>query len=235
MRNITYSLILLLSFHLAYGQKDEIDEKLKKYGIPGDHIVNSLKDANAEYYFKFKSTTWIPSKQGMEQIVEEGEFDPGLPAGQRWRLLRVNGREPEPKELKKFNKAQNTLNNNVSTEIDEGNYRIEEDNDRLMVIGLRYKEETLPQRYKFLSDCSGMAYIDKEKKRLTRIEYRNDFAVKVWNYKASGLSLVQYYTYNETGNNYLISREEMDLEANYIGQGVSILFDIEYTDYRKVR
>jgi hypothetical protein len=227
--------MILLSFQLAYGQKDEIDAKLKEYGIPGDYIVNALKDANAEYYFKFKSVTWMPSKQGMEEIVEEGEFDPGLPVGQRWRLLKVNGRQPYSKELKKFNKAQNTLKNNVNTEIDEENYRIEEDNDTEMIISLRYKDETLPQRYTFLSDCSGLAYVDKKKNRLTRIEYRNDYAVRVWNYKATGLSLVQYYTYNEAGNNYFISREEMDLEANYLGQGVSILFDIEYSDYRKVK
>jgi hypothetical protein len=228
-------LISLVSIIEVYGQVEEIDKKLQEYGIPKDYIVNALKEGEAEYYFKFKSVTWLPTGLGMEEIVEEGEFNPELPIGEKWKLLKINGSAPNDKESKKFNKLQNTDKNNVNAEIDEESYRIVEDNDNELIISLKFKKNTLPERYKFLSKCTGLAHIDKNLKRLVKIEYKNDYPVKVWHYKATGLALVQQYIHDEEENKYFIAHEEMDITSNYMGKGVTILFDIDYSDYEKVK
>lgn len=223
------------SFLNVYGQRELIDKKLQEYGIPRDYIVNALKEGDAEYYFKFKSVTWLPTGLGMEEIVEEGEFNPILPIGEKWKLLMINGNVPDDKDNKKFNKAQNTVKNNVNAEIDDKLYRIVEDNENELIISLKFKKKTLPARYKFLSECTGLAHIDKNLKRLVKIEYKNDNPVKIWHYKATGLALVQQYIHNEVENKYFIAHEEMDITSNYMGKGITILFDIDYSDYEKVK
>jgi hypothetical protein len=236
MKTVNFIFLLsLVSIIEVYGQVEEIDKKLQEYGIPKDYIVNALKEGEAEYYFKFKSVTWLPTGLGMEEIVEEGEFNPELPIGQKWKLLKINGNVPNDKEIKKFNKLQNTEKNNVNAEIEEESYRIVEDNDNELTVSLKFKKKTLPERYKFLSKCTGLAYIDKNLKRLVKIEYKNDYPVKVWHHKATGLALVQQYIYNEGENKYFIAHEEMDITSNYMGKGVTILFDIDYSDYKKVK
>jgi hypothetical protein len=155
--------------------------------------------------------------------------------GEKWKLVKVNGERPGDKDLKRFNKAHNTLKSDVNAQIDDDFYRIVEDNENEMVVSLRFRKETLPKRYKFLGRCTGMAYIDKKKKRLERIEYKNDYPVKVWMYKATGLTLIQHYTFDEKEKKYFITREEMDIDSNYMGKGISILYDIYYSDYKKVR
>ena len=108
MKIIISAIILsLVSIIEVYGQREVIDKKLQEYGIPQDYIVNALKEGEAEYYFKFKSVTWLPTGLGMEEIVEEGEFNPELPIGEKWKLLKINGNAPNEKESKKFNKLQN--------------------------------------------------------------------------------------------------------------------------------
>lgn len=230
---ITTLIICIISLVNVFGQREEIDNKLKEYGIPGDYIVNALKDGEAEYFFKFKSVTWLPTGTGMEEIIEEGEFNPVKPIGEKWKLLKINNRIPEEKDLKKFNKAHNTVKNNVNAEIEDESYRIVEDNDNELIISLKYKKQTLPKRYKFLNECTGLAHVDKNLKRLVKIEYKNDYPVKVWHYKATGLALVQQYIYNENENKYFIAHEEMDITSNYMGKGITILFDIDYSDFSK--
>ncbi len=232
---ISIIILSLVSIVELYGQRELIDKKLQEYGIPGDYIVNALREGGAEYYFRFKSVTWLPTGLGMEEIVEEGEFNPELPMGEKWKLLKLNGTVPDAKTIKKFNKLQNTIKNNVNAEIDDDSYSIVEDNDNELIISLKFKKKTLPERYKFLGKCTGLAHIDKNLKRLVKIEYKNDYPVKVWNYKATGLALVQQYIHDEEENKYFIAHEEMDITSNYMGKGITILFDIDYSDYKKVK
>ena len=236
MKILITSLILNIVFLVnVYGQREEIDEKLQEYGIPGDYIVNALKDGEAAYYFKFKSVTWLPTGTVMEEIIEEGEFNPVKPIGEKWKLLKINNRIPEEKDLKKYNKAHNTVKNNVNALIDDEYYKIVDDNETELIISLKYEKKTLPKRYKFLNECIGLAYIDKNLKRLIKIEYKNEYPVKVWHYKATGLALVQHYSYNQNENVYFIDHEEIDITSNYMGKGITILFDIDYSDFRKVK
>jgi hypothetical protein len=171
----------------------------------------------------------------MEEIIEEGEFNPVFPVGEKWKLLKLNGEEATKKEANKFSKEQNTIKNNVNAEIEDQSFKIVKDNENELIISLKYKKETLPKRYRFLSECTALVYFDKNQKRLTKIEYTNDYPVKVWIYKATDLELIQYYKYNEDENQYFITREEMDIESNYMGKGISILFEIDYSDYKKVK
>ena len=235
MKIAALSILLLLIFNFTHAQRNIIDTQLEAYNIPVDFVTQTLKNGDAEHYYKFRAVTWIPSRQGMEEIVEEGEFNPVLPVGERWKLLKINGRPPDKKEEKKFNKAQNTVEDNIKADIDDQTYRIVDDNENELVISLKFKKESLPKRYTFLGKCSGLAYIDKHQKRLTRIEYRNEDPVKVWTYRATGLSLIQYFTFSEDERTYFIDREEMDIEVEDLGIGKSILCDINYTDYKKVK
>ena len=235
MKIVASSILLLLFFNLTYGQKEVVDERLKLYDIPEDFITNALKDGYADYYFQFRQVTWVPSDQGMEEIIQEGEYNPASPAGEKWQLLKINGEKPDNREIKKFSKFNNTFEPDINPEIDELSYSIAEENDDDLVILLTFKRGTLPKRYEFLGKCSGLAYIDKHTHRLTQIEYRNEGPVKIWGHRAIGLSLVQYFTFREEEGKYVIDREELDLEVENLAMGKSILYDIQYTDYKEVK
>jgi len=224
-----FLLLTLFSSVNAFSQKAAIIDKLKEYEFSEDLLTENLKDADAEYYFKLKTTTISTT----ETKVENGEFDPSRPIGERWKLLSVNGNTPSKKEIKNYHKAHNTTDDDVNGQLDDNAWKIENDDANSLVISFKYDKSTLPKKYSYLGDCKGMAYFNKNTKKLEKAEFVNvgDLKIKIFN--VTHLDMVVYY-YPDDELSKLIQKEELLMDVKLLGELVEIKEISEYSEYKKI-
>jgi len=229
MRKLLFLIAMSVSFS-SFSQTDDIKKKFEEYNMKADFLTENLKDADAQHSFNFKITT-VTSQ---DTKVETGKFDVTKPVGQRWILLKVNGGTPSKKDLKNFDKAHNTKQDNVNGKVDDNSWKIEKDDDEYFVISFKYDKNTLPKKYDFLGDCTGKAYFNKKSERLEKAEFANDKPLKIKIFKVNELDMFVNYTYNEESKTYLISKENLDMKANILGQVIDIKEITEYSDYTDI-
>jgi hypothetical protein len=221
----------LFTNSMAYGQKAEVEKKLQEYGIPNGFFEDNLKDENANHSFKIKTTTITDQ----ETKVEEGTFDPTLPDGERWKLISVNGNEPSKKEIKQFHKAHNTSEDSDMGEPTDDDWKILDDNDSELIISFKYREENLPHKYKFLAKCTGKVFIDKNNKKLDRVEFNSNGPLKVKIFNVDKLEMTIKYQLEGESQTYLMEKENILMDARILGQTVEVKTISEFSDYKKVR
>ena len=228
MKQFTLLLALLVSLS-AMAQKSVVLDKLKEYQFSEDLLTENLKDADAQYYFNLKTTTVETDKTK----IEDGEFDPTRPIGQRWKLLSVDGNTPSKKEVKKYNKAHNTTQNDVNGQLDDNAWKIEQDDANTLVISFKYDKSTLPKKYAFLGDCKGMAFFNKSTKKLEKAEFVNvgDLKIKIFN--VTNLDMVVYYSPDDELAG-LIEKEELLMNVKLLGEIVEIKEINEYSNYKRI-
>ncbi len=221
----------LFIYSTAFGQKAEVEKRLKEYSIPHGFFEDNLKDENANHTFNIKTTTITDQ----ETKVEVGVFDPTLPEGERWKLISVNGKNPTNKQNKQFHKAHNTSEDSGAGEPADDDWEILEDNDSELIIGFQYREENLPHKYKFLAKCKGKVFINKTEKRLEKVEFDNTGPLKVKLFNVDKLEMVVNYQFEESTQTYLIEKEDILMDARILGQTIEVKEISEFFDYKKVR
>ncbi len=152
----------------SIAQMSEVNKKLDELNIPRDVFEQGLKDEDAAYSFDAK----ITSKTAEKTDVQEAKFDATQRVGKKWMLISNNGQTPTKKEIRQFNKDHNTKRRDINAKIDDNDFTIEKDDDKELIIGFFFREESLPKKYQFLAGCKGVAFIDKEKRLLTRVELK---------------------------------------------------------------
>jgi len=213
----------------SFSQKAEIMEKLKEYNFSEDLLTENVKDADALYSFTHKMTT-INSNGNTEEV---STFDPRKEVGEKWELISVNGEKPTKKEIKAFNKNNNSTED-VNGELDENSWKIVSDDDDYLVISFRYDKNTLPKKYAFFGDCIGYAYFNKSTKELEKAEFKNEGPIKIKVLNVQQLDMVIHYFKSDEGT-YLMKTMNMDIEVLFLGQVVDVKEVSEYTDYKKVK
>ncbi len=221
----------LFIYSTAFGQKAEVEKRLKEYSIPHGFFEDNLKDENANHTFNIKTTTITDQ----ETKVEVGVFDPTLPEGERWKLISVNEKKPTNKQNKQFHKAHNTSEDSGMGEPEDEDWKILEDNDSELIIGFQYRKENLPHKYKFLAQCKGKVFVNKNEKRLDKVEFYNTEPVKIKIFNVDKLDMVVTYKVDEETKTYLIEKEDILMDARLLGQIVEVKETTEFSDYKKVR
>jgi hypothetical protein len=110
-----------------------------------------------------------------------------------------------------------------------------EDDDTQLVIEFRYREENLPHKYKFLAQCKGKVFIDKEKKRLDKVDFYNTGTVKIKMFNVDKLDMTMYYKPDEGSKTYLLDRETMMFDTHVLGQPVEVKTVSEFYDYQEAK
>ena len=224
-------ILFLIAGVQSYGQKAEVEKRLKEYGIPEDFFVDNLKDENAFHSFKTKTTSISDTITN----VEVASFDPNLPDGKRWELLSYNGKEPTKKQQKQFHKAHNESKEPENGEPNDEDWQIVEDNEKNLIIGFRYQEKNLPHKYKFLAECLGKVYIDKAGKQLEKVEFYSTAPLKIKIFNVQKLDMTEYYQFEEESGTYLVEKEESIMDVRLFGQNIEVKEIVEFYDYKKVR
>lgn len=223
--------IVFVSFAISiFAQNEEALMKINEYGIDEEMLTKNLKDADAEHYFKLKTTSITDSSS----YTTLSEFDPSREIGKRWKLLEQNGKKPDEKAIKTYEKNANTKKKDVNGKIDRSSWEILQDDGDIMIFAFRYEEKSLPKRYRFLSDCQGKLYYDKSKGRVTKAEYKNDGPTKVSIFKVDNLNMEVFFRWVEAENAYLIERQEITMQIRVFGQSAESREISEYLDYKRM-
>ncbi len=221
-------LVMVVSL-TSYGQKDEVVKKMVEYGFSEKDLDIKISQEDPNYSFKMRTTT----KAGDDTSVEEASFDPARAEGQKWKIESVNGNAPSSKELKNFNKAHNGKKQDIQGEASD-DYNITEDNEKFFILKFRYDPSSLRKKDEYLANCHGLAFFNKETKRINKVEFLNDGELKIKIFKIKKLDLVQNLKYNEADNEYFIDTETILMKAKLLGQIVTIEEELKYYDYKKI-
>jgi len=224
-------LAILIFGHInLFAQMEIVEKRLSDLGIAEDFLTQNLKDSDAAHSFNLETT----NISSTETKVEHAKFDPTKPIGERWILVDVNGQAPTKKELKQFDKAHNTKQEDINGEVDDSSWKIVQDDEDYLAISYHLDPNTLPTKYKFLASCVGTAYINKKSKKLERAEYINNAPLKIKIFNVTKLDMKVYFHYNADEEVYFILKEEIDMEVKLLGQEVEILEKNEFSDYKKI-
>jgi len=229
------SLSLLLPAFLT-AQSNEAITKLNDAGVTLEQIENSLKDADAEFYFKSTNTTLSKNTDGSSYTsVDISEFDPRRPVGEKWKLLTIDGVAPVESKENAYNKSSNTTDESINGKVDPATVKvISEDNSRL-VVGLRYLAKSLPKRYRFFADCDATYTIDKSTGKMISGKVVNFKQTKVSIATIPRLSIDIEFIFLDEAEGYHIKSEHMDMTIRVLGVESESISDIEYTDFKKVK
>ena len=228
MKQFLFLIALMISLS-ATSQKDMVSEKLEEYNFSSESLSSGLKDADAEHYFDAKLTT----DDGTKIKVEEAKFDPTKNIGERWILVSVDGNAPSNKDLKNFDKAHNTKQDDINAEVDDSSWKVEKDDDEYLVISFKYIRESLPRKYDFLADCKGLAYFNKSKLSLEKAEFVSEKPLKIKVFNVLKLDMIVNFTYDSELDSYLIESEEIDMDVKLLGQQISVKESYEFSNYKK--
>lgn len=232
MKTLKYLLLLLVfSATTAYAQSDKIQNIFAEYNITEEMLTENLKDANAEYAFDYKSTITTD----VNTTVQFARFDPSKKIGERWTLVSVNGEDPSVEDINTFDQTHNTTRNNVNGKVDEDSWQIEKDTESELVLSFRYNKKSVPRKYRFLADCKGTVYFDKNANVLKKTEFTNEGKpIRVKILKVQGLDMEVDYQLQEDGKTYLIVKEILDMKMRMFGQDVEVIEINEYSNYSKI-
>ncbi len=230
MKNLL--IIALMIFAGAFtlrGQDEEIKKIFEEYGLSENFVIEGIGEVKGLHAYDYKSTE--TTSEGT--TVREAHFDPRKPVGEQWELLKVNGNPPSNKEIKRFNKEHNQPADDMG-ESKITDLRVKSEDDKYVIIGFKIDGTGLPKKYKFLNDCEGEIYLNKETKKLEKVTFRNFRETKVSIFKVPKLEMVQFYTYHDDTNSYLVSREELVIDAMALGQTVEVQTINEYFNFQLV-
>jgi len=223
--------MLIVTVNHVSAQKKEVEKRLTEYGLSSDNVFNSFGNDNSGY--ACTATFTEENSEGTTEYV--ASYDPLKPKGSQWILKTVNGHTPAKRDLRKFNKAHNVVEDEMDAQIDENSFKIVKDDDHFLVIGMKYNEATLPHKYKFLGQCEAEMYIDKEARRLYKIRFYNQGDMKVKGFTVVKLDMIVEFMSDTTSVTYLVKDETIIMDAKILGQVVEINNRNNYYDYKKVR
>jgi len=219
----------------GFGQANEAIQKLNDAGVTIEQIEHSLKDADAEFYFKSTNTTVSKSEDGNPYTsVTICEFDPSKSCEEHWKLISTDGITPTESENKTFNRTTNS-NDEFNGKIDLESVKILSEDDSRLVIGLRYSEKSLPRKFRFYADCDVTYTIDKVNKQLVSGTIVNFKETKMSIAKLSNVKVDLEFIFLNEAEGYHIKNEQIEMTILVLGQQSESNSTIVYSDFNKVK
>jgi len=215
----------------SVAQKVEIEKRLADLGMSNDLAFSNLSENSTSYSCRANFTETTTEKT----TVAKASFDPLKAEGGRWTLETIDGGTPSKKDIKKFNKNHNAVQDDQDANPDENSMKIVSENDHILVIGLQYKESDLPKKYKYLAQCTAEIYVDKEAKRLHKIKFYNTAPLKIKMFNVVKLDMTIELMPSSDGKTTLIKDETIIMDVKLLGQLVEITEEYEFYDYKKVK
>ena len=215
----------------SIAQKAEVEKRFAELGISSDLAFSNLSENSTSYSCNATFTETTTEKT----TVAKASFDPRKAEGSRWTLETINGGTPSKKDIKKFNKNHNATQDNQEAKPDENSMRIVSEDDHVLVIGLKYNEADLPNKYKYLAQCTAEIYVDKEARRLYKIKFSNTAPLKIKMFNVVKLDMTIELMPSSDGKSALIKDETIIMDVKLLGQLVEITEDYKFSDYKKVK
>ena len=229
-RTTSYIVLALISLQV-YAQDPALLTKLEEYDFETAFLTTTLKDADAEH--RFNLTTTIKSSH--DTMVEKIEFDPTREIGTRWQLITINGVPPTEDDLHEFDYTHNTKGKKVNARVDETTLKLHEENEDYLIVEFRYEKNSLPQKVKFLKDCTGYAYVNKKSKQLEKAKFKNTEQLRIRTMRINLFKMTVNYEFLEQDGVYHISNEVLEMGSYYHGMILDLMVENQYSGYKKIK
>ncbi len=226
MKSTILTLCFLTLINYGYTQEQQVIDKLKELGIPVNFMDESDDRTNYSFVCNYSSETTALGTT-TEVTKKSYSYDPA--GGEtKFRLISINGNTPTEKENLDFDKEQNGKESGDAGKPDTKSLTFVSEDENQLVIGFRYRAKSLPEKYKFLKDCKGEAYINKNTNHLEKIKFFNEKDLRYHILKITKLDMLQVLKYMPETSTYLIEKEVLEMDMKYFG---TIAKGVETTEY----
>lgn len=221
-------LFALMVFTLAASaQKSAVLAAFSKYGIDQSLLIPGNLKAPDNYAFDLKETTITNGKSK----VTVAKFDPSGAVEEQWTVVSIDGKSPSNGDIKTFRK--NKTKPEKSDKTDDESYKIEKETADQLVISYKMDAASLSKDAESLKDCRLYMTIDLRTKKLSQIKLLNEKPIKIKILKADKFEMLSKYTFNDQAKHYLPLTEDLNIEAKFMGQPVTVQTITEYSNYTK--
>lgn len=228
------TMTLLGSSIFAQTESEIIKSQLQKFGITNEVITDNLQHNSLDYAFTYTSTTKTITSESESTFTEVTTFDPTQPEGEQWTLVSRNDTPPTEEELSKFKKTHHSNEKIIEAKIDDSSWKLLPADDNYLKVTFRYDKKSLPGNYKFLKDCMGTLYFNKQKQELEKITYKNLGPTRFKIIKVTKLEMTVHYFKDDHGK-YLIDKEDILMDIMLLGQEGESIVTNTFSDYKKVK
>jgi hypothetical protein len=225
----TALLTFLAISHITQSQSAEVLKKLNMFRLQTDDFVENLQAPDSacsfNYYYAFTSLD--------SAYLETAKFDPSKPEGEQWELLSIHNKPASKNAKSAFTKSHMYPSHQLKVMVNDSTL----DNDvegKYMIVLFHLKPETLPERYAFLKECSGKAYLNISNGKLEKVIYKSQKEIDFAGYKAERVSMEVSYVYDSSIKRYRFLREQIDMVINLNGKEAETQEVREFTGQRKV-
>lgn len=222
MKKIYIVLLLVVVNNVAFAQKEEVLNVLKKYNINTNVLDPNLRDDIEKYQYHLERTVSIAGKDK----VYQSSFDPSKDEANRWTLITVNGKKPSNHDVKAFNDEHAIK---VHFKVDENTYKVVKDDGKMIEISYQYDLSSLDSDHQFLKDCLITLFINAKTKLLERSTELNLKNLKIKILKVTKLTSDIAYVYHEKDNTYTINNEMITIVIKMLGNEIPMITTNKYT------
>jgi hypothetical protein len=227
-RNFLMTAFALLLACCASAQVDSVTLKLKSLGIDSNIIEHSFHTDDGIHSFKVTINAVSPSANNYTTI----EYDPQRDESERWQMVTFNNDTVSERwahdYAKEVNKKRGATVRIYST-------KIQSEDTATIVVSFGCDKKNLPDRYKDLSRCMGVAYINKKTKQIDKEEFTDSSTFRLENMDVKTYTMDRNFSYNEDEQfNQLISDDiYMDIYIKDKKGKATVTYI--YSDYKKVK
>src|SRR6202012_5558871 len=164
---------LLLSCCI-FAQVDSVTQRLKALGIDSNIIERSFHTDDGIHYFKVTVNAVSPPANNFTTI----EYDPQRDEKERWKMLTFNNDSVSESWAHDYAKE---VNKKRGATIGINSTSVKSEDNGMIVIAFRCDKNNLPDRYKDLSRCQGLAYINKKTKQVDRENFTDSSGFRLEN------------------------------------------------------
>lgn len=218
---------MVMSAFTASAQKSTVLTAFSKYGINTGILNPDNLEQPENYAYDLKQTTITTGKQ----IVTVAKFDPSSPKAEQWTVVSIDGKAPSKSDISTFRKNQ--AKSTSSNKTDEASYKIEKESPDHLVVSYKTDPASLDKDAAFMKDCRLYMTINLKTKKLEQVQALNEKPVKIKILNAQKLDIVTKYTKDEQANRYLITTQDLNISAKFLGQALDVQTISEYSNYTK--
>ena len=212
----------------AYAQVDSVTQRLKQLGIDSTIIAHSFHTDDRIHYFKVTMNAVSPTTNNYTVI----EYDPQRDEAARWQMLTFNSNPVSEgwahDYAKEVNKKRDSTVGIYATSI-------KSEDTASIVISFKCNKTNLPDRYKDLSRCTGLAYINKKTKQIDKEEFTDSSSFRLENMDVSTYTMDRNFSFNEDEQyNQLIS-DDILMDVFIKDKKGKVAVTYIYSDYKRVK
>lgn len=229
-----FTLIFLFVFLMnSKAQKDSIMHLLKTYHLDEYKIAHIINNRDSKYAFLVETNT----KSTVENVNDEktiSKHDPKLNTKNHWTLISINGNKPSSKEIKKFERQKTSFKESKLLEIENSSWRIEKENDSLIIIEFKFSKKHLPRDIKLLAKCKTHLYLSKQTKKVSYIKTVNEKSFRFKVYKIKNIEIKEQLMFDEKTKLYVTTDEYTNVDLRFLNQTISVFQHKRFYNYKYI-